>query len=113
MSTHFFGDSNVVRYLPKYKLGSSNPIVQAIDLTKATNAVLLQDALSNPKTAHSVIIISAITNLITAKFFEDFDSMIGHCKSVFNDLMLWVQEGRNSLDGFADQVHFTLCNHLS
>jgi hypothetical protein len=106
MSTHFLGDSNVVRYLPKYKLGSTDPVVQATELTKATNSVLLQDALSNPKAAHSILIVSAITNLITSKFFDDFDSMIDHCKTVFNDFMLWVQEGRNSLDGFADQVYF-------
>ncbi len=106
MARQILGDSNVVRYLPKYKLKNSDPAVQATDLTKATNAVLLQDALCNPKSAHSIVIVSAVTNLLTAKFFEDYDSLIDHCKDVFNNVMLWVQEGRNNVDGFADQVTY-------
>jgi hypothetical protein len=104
MAGHFYGDSNIVRYLPKYQEGKSDPAIKAVTYTKATNAMLLQDALSNPTAAHTLIIISALTNIITAKFFEDYDQLVEHCKSVFNDVLLWVQEGRSNLDGFASQV---------
>jgi hypothetical protein len=104
MAGHFYADSNIIRYLPKYQEGKSDPSIKSITFTKATNAVLLQDSLSNPTVAHTLIIVSAITNLITAKFFEDYDLLVEHCKTVFNDLLLWIQEGRNNLDGFASQV---------
>jgi hypothetical protein len=98
---HLYGDSNVVRYLPKLKEVKSDPSIQAVSLTKSTNAVLLRDSLSNPKSAYPIIIIAALTNLITAKFYEDYDLLIEHCKTTFNDVLLWVQEGRDNLDGFA------------
>jgi hypothetical protein len=103
---HLFGDSNVVRFLPKVKESKSDPSIQAVSLTKSTNAVLLRDGLSSPKSAYPIVIIAAITNLITAKFFEDYDLMIEHCQSTFNDVLLWVQEGRDNLDGFAALVGF-------
>jgi hypothetical protein len=108
---HLFGDSNVVRFLPKVKESKSDPSIQAVSLTKSTNAVLLRDGLSNPKSAYPIIIIAAITNLITAKFFEDYDLMVEHCQSTFNDVLLWVQEGRDNLDGFAALVGFNSCMH--
>jgi len=101
---HVFGDSNLVRYLPKLKEAKSDPSIQAFSMTKSTNAVLLRDGLSNPKSAYPIIVIAALTNLITAKFFEDYDLLIEHCKSTFNDVLLWVQEGRDNLDGFAALV---------
>jgi hypothetical protein len=101
---HVFGDSNLVRYLPKLKEAKSDPSIQAVSMTKSTNAVLLRDGLSNPKSAYPIIVIAALTNLITAKFFEDYDLLIEHCKSTFNDVLLWVQEGRDNLDGFAALV---------
>jgi len=106
---HLFGDSNVVRFLPKVKESKSDPSIQAVSLTKSTNAVLLRDGLSSPKSAYPIIIIAAITNLITAKFFEDYDLMVEHCQSTFNDVLLWVQEGRDNLDGFAALVGFNCC----
>jgi len=106
MDTHLYGDSNIVRFLPQLKETKSDPSIQSVSFTKATNAVLLRDALCNPKTVYPLIIVAALTNLITAKFFEDYDLMIDHCKSVFNDVMLWIQEGRDNLDGFAAQVTF-------
>ncbi len=51
MSQNIYGDSNFVRYLPKLKGTKSDPLIQAITMTKTTNAVLLRDALCNPKTA--------------------------------------------------------------
>jgi hypothetical protein len=101
---HVFGDSNIVRYLPKLKEAKSDPSIQTVSMTKSTNAVLLRDGLSNPKAAYPIIVIAALSNLITAKFFEDYDLLIEHCKSTFNDVLLWVQEGRNNLDGFAALV---------
>jgi hypothetical protein len=102
-----YGDSNVVKYLPLLKERKSDPSIQATTVIRATNSVLLQDLLSCPKVAHSLIIVSAITNLITAKYFDDYDQMISHCQNTFNDILLWIQEGREALSGFAETViHF-------
>ncbi len=79
-------------------------MVQAVTASKTTNLVLLRDLTLSPKAAHTILIISALTNLITSKYFDDFDAMSEHCKSTFNDLLLWLQEGRDHLDGFAQQV---------
>jgi hypothetical protein len=103
---HIFGDSNIIRYLPKLQESKSDPSIKAVSMTKATNSVLLRDALSNPKSAYPIVIIAALTNLITAKFFEDYDLMVEHCKSAFNDVLLWIQEGRDNLDGFAALVSY-------
>jgi len=101
---HLFGDSNVVRFLPKLQEAKSDPSIQAVTLTKSTNAVLLRDGLSSPKSAYPLVIVAALTNLITAKFFDDYDLLVEHCKTVFNDVLLWAQEGRDNLDGFAALV---------
>jgi hypothetical protein len=108
MARLLLGDSNVVRYLPLLKEKKSDPAIQSVVLARATNAVALQDSLCNPKTAHTTVIVSAITNLLTSKYFDDFDDMTAHCKTVFNDLLLWIQEGREALDGFAQQVPILL-----
>jgi hypothetical protein len=99
-----YGDSNVVKYLPMLKEKKSDPSIQATTVTRATNVVLLQDLLSNPKAVHALVIISALTNLITSKFFDDFDQMIDHCRTTFTDVLLWLQEGREALSGFAETV---------
>jgi hypothetical protein len=101
-----FGDSNVVKYLPLLKERKTDPALQATTVSRATNSVLLRDLLSSPTSVQSLIIISAITNIITAKFFEDYDDMIEHCRTSFNDVLLWIQEGREVLDGFAETVMF-------
>jgi len=103
---HIFGDSNIIRYLPKLQESKSDPSIKAVSMTKATNSVLLRDALSNPKSAYPIIIVAALTNLITAKFFEDYDLLVEHCKSTFNDVLLWIQEGRDNMDGFAALVSY-------
>jgi hypothetical protein len=109
METHLYGDSNVVRFLQTLKDTKSDPSIQSVSLTKTTNEVLLRDALSNPTTAYPLIIMASLTNLLTSKFFEDFDMVIDHCKNVFNNVQLWIQEGRDNLDGFASQVNsFTM-----
>ncbi len=82
----------------------SDPAIQAISASKATNLVLLRDLTLSPKAAYSVLIISALTNLITAKCFDDFDAMAEHCKTTFEELLLWLQEGRDHLEGFAEKV---------
>jgi hypothetical protein len=104
MPHHIYGDSNVERYFPIVKECKTDPQIQATTFTKTTNAVLLREALSHPTVAHPIIIIAAITNLLTAKFFDDYDKLVEHCSSVFRDVLLWVEEGRNTLSGFAAQV---------
>ena len=104
MPHHIYGDSNVERYFPIVKERKTDPQIQATTFTKTTNAVLLREALSHPTVAHPVIIIAAITNLLTAKFFDDYDKLVEHCSSVFRDVLLWVEEGRNTLPRFATQV---------
>ncbi len=108
MSYHIFGDSNVSRYLPVVKETSSDPQYETITFTKVTNSVLLKDALSLPDVAHPVIIVSALTNLLVAKYFDDFNEMLRHCKTVFSELLTWVQEGRDTCPGFAEQVFILL-----
>jgi hypothetical protein len=95
-----------MRYLPLLKEKKSDPTIQAVTASKATNLVLLRDLTLTPKAAHTILIISALTNLITSKYFDDFDAMSEHCRTTFNDLLLWLQEGRDHLDGFAEQVRF-------
>jgi hypothetical protein len=104
MAYHIYGDSNVARYLSAVKARSTDPQFQTITTTKTTNLVLLRDALSKPTVAHPVIVISAITNLLTAKYFDNYDLMVDHCKTTFGDIQTWVQEGRDTLDDFAQQV---------
>ena len=104
MSYHIYGDSNVSHYLPAVKETSSDPQFETITFTKVTNLVLLRDALSLPDVAYPVIVISALTNLLVAKYFDDFNEMLDHCKKVFTELLTWVQEGRDTCPGFAVQV---------
>jgi len=66
--------------------------------------VLLQDLLSVPKSVHALVIISALTNLITSKFFDYYDQLIDHCRNTFTDVLLWLQEGREAISGFAETV---------
>ncbi len=121
MARLLLGDSNIVKYLPLLKEKKSDPAIQSVVVNRTTNSVSLQDAVCHPKSAHTTVIVSALTNLLTAKYFDDFDDMTAHCKSVFNDLLLWIQEGRDALDGFAQQVTtlqesfdnciYELCHH--
>jgi hypothetical protein len=114
MPHHIYGDSNLDRYFPIMKERKSDPQVQATTYTKTTNAVLLREALTHPTVAHSVIMIAALTNLLTAKFFDDYDQLVDHCTNVFRDMLLWIEEGRNSLAGFATQVCiFCACSILT
>jgi hypothetical protein len=108
MSYHIYGDSNVARYLPVVKDTSTDPQYQTITFTRVTNLVLLQDVLRAPTEAHSTIVISALTNPIVAKYFDNFTEMIAHCKDIFVNLLSWIQEGRDTCSGFANQV--LLCN---
>ncbi len=104
MSYHIYGDSNVCRYLPTIKARSTDPQYETITFTKVTNLVVLRDALTKPETGHPVIVISALTNLLVAKYFDNFDAMLVHCKAIFTDLLTWIQEGRDTCSGFATQV---------
>jgi len=104
MSYHIYGDSNVCRYLPTIKARSTDPQYETITFTKVTNLVVLRDALTKPEAGHPVIVISALTNLLVAKYFDNFDAMLVHCKAIFTDLLTWIQEGRDTCSGFATQV---------
>jgi len=108
MPHHIFGDSNVDRFLPVVKEHKTDPQIQATTFTKTTNAVLLREALTHPTVAHSVIIIAALTNLLTAKYFDDYDKLVDHCNNVFRDVLIWINEGRAALPGFASQVRFSV-----
>ena len=103
-----YGDSNVVKYLPLLKEKKTDPSIQATTVSRATNQVLLQDLLSAPKSVHALVIISALTNLITSKYFDDFDLLIDHCRNTFTDVLLWLQEGREALSGFAETVSLSV-----
>jgi hypothetical protein len=104
MPHHIYGDSNVDRFLPLVKERKSDPQIQSTTHTKTTNAVLLKEALTHPTVAHAIIVIASLTNLITAKFFDDYDLLVEHCNTVFRDVLLWIDEGRTALPGFASQV---------
>jgi hypothetical protein len=104
MAYHIYGDSNISRFLSLVKDKSADPQYQSITFTKTTNLVHLRDSLSKPTVGHPIIVISAITNLLTSKYFDDFSRMLDHCKATFSDVQSWVQEGRDHLDGFASQV---------
>jgi hypothetical protein len=112
MAYHIYGDSNIVRYLSAMKSRSADPQYQTITYTKTTNMVLLRDSLSKPDVSHPIIVVSALTNLLTAKFFNNYELMIGHCRSTFADLQTWIQEGRDAVDGFAQQVRFFYCQPI-
>jgi len=105
MPYHLYGDSNVDRFLPLVKERKSDPQIQSTTFTKTTNAVLLKEALTHPAVAHAIIVIASLTNLITAKFFDDYDLLVEHCNTVFRDVLLWIDEGRTALPGFASQVY--------
>jgi hypothetical protein len=100
------GDSNIVKYLPLLKEKKTDPVIISATVARATNAVLLRDLLSSPKSLQTLVIVSAITNLITSKYFDDYDLMIDHCRAIFNDVLLWIQEGREEMSGFAETVSY-------
>jgi hypothetical protein len=112
MSYHIYGDSNIARFLPAVKERSTDPQYQTITFTKATNLVLLRDAVSKPEVAHPIIVIAALTNPLTSKYFDNFGEMLSHCKDIFTGLQTWIQEGRETLPGFATQVCYTLSTTL-
>jgi hypothetical protein len=104
MAYHIYGDSNIARFLSIVKDKSPDPQYQTITLTKTTNIVTLRDALSKPEVGHTTIIVSALTNLLTSKYFDDYAKMLNHCTETFRHVLSWIQEGRSHLDGFASQV---------
>ena len=114
MAYHIYSDSNVAHYLSAVKARSSDPQFQTITTTKTTNLVLLRDALCKPTIVHPVIVISAITNLLTSKYFDNYNLMVNHCKTIFSNIQTWIQEGRDTVEEFAQQVCYIqyLCDAL-
>jgi len=68
-SLHLIGDSNVVRYLPLVKSVKDDPFIQESTISKAVNAVQLQEVLSAPQKVYPTVILAAMTNPITAHPF--------------------------------------------
>jgi len=101
---HLIGDSNVVRYLPLVKSVKDDPFIQDSTMSKAVNAVQLQEVLSNPQKAHPVIVVAAMTNPITAHPFEEYSSMIKHCEKFFTEVKAWIEAGRASTVGAFQKV---------
>jgi hypothetical protein len=105
---HVYGDSNVHKFLPVVKAAKSDPAVTNATYTCVTNSVALQEELSRPKSCHSTIIISALSNLITSSSFSDYDTLKVYSSRTFNDVLSWISEGREFLDGFAAKVYVVM-----
>jgi hypothetical protein len=103
-SLHLIGDSNIVRYLPLVKSVKDDPFIQDSTMSKAVNAVQLQEVLSSPQKAHPVIILAAMTNPIAAHPFEEYTSMIKHCERFFTEVKAWIESGRSSIVGAYQKV---------
>ncbi len=101
---HVLGDSNVHKFLPIVKAAKSDPAVKNATYTRVTNSVALMDALTKPEVCHRTIIISALTNIITSNQFISYDTMSAHASKAFDDVLSWIAEGREYLDGFAARV---------
>ena len=63
MARHIYGDSNIMKYLPLLKEKKSDPMIQAVTASKATNLVLLRDLTLTPKAAHAILITVSYTHL--------------------------------------------------
>jgi hypothetical protein len=101
---HIYGDSNIHKFLPIVKAAKSDPAVKNATYTRVTNSVSLMEELSKPTTCHNTIIISALTNIITSSQFTDFDTLTKFASRSFTDVLTWISEGREYLDGFASRV---------
>jgi hypothetical protein len=101
---HLYGDSNIHKFLPIVKAAKSDPAVKNSTYTRVTNALTLQEELTTPSKCHSTVIISALTNLITSSQFIDYDTLSVFSTRTFNELLTWIGEGREFLDGFAAKV---------
>jgi len=101
---HIFGDSNVARYLSVVKARKSDPVIKDVSFTRTTNAVQLREELSNPKLSSPVVIIAALTNLLTVGYQGKYDKLVSNCSETFNNLLDWIKLGRESVDGFGKKV---------
>jgi len=104
-SLHLIGDSNVVRYLPLVKSVKDDPFIQDSTMSKAVNAVQLQEVLSSPQKVNPVVVLAAMTNPITAHPFQDYPTMINHCNKFFNEVKAWIEAGRASAVGAYQNVY--------
>ncbi len=109
---HVYGDSNSHKFLPIVKAAKTDPAVKNTMYTCVTNAAALKDELSQPSTCHSTIIVSALTNVITSSQFVDYDALKVFSIQSFTDVLMWISEGREFLDGFASRVicHFIVAS---
>jgi hypothetical protein len=103
---HLYGDLNIHKFLPIVKSAKSDPAVKNATYTRVTNSVALMEELTKPATCHSTIIISALTNIITSSQFTNYDTLAVFANKTFTDVLGWITEGREYLDGFAARVQF-------
>jgi hypothetical protein len=103
---HLLGDSNVSRFLPVVKEAKTDAAVQDATFTRVINAVQLKEALTNPTEVRPTLLIACLTNLITSSYFESFDKLKVHADRTFNDVLTWLTEGRQALEGFGTRVGF-------
>jgi len=101
---HLLGDSNVSRYLPVVKEAKTDAAVQDATFTRVVNEVQLKEALTNPVEVRPTLIIASLTNLITSAYFESFDKLRIHADRTFNNVLTWLTEGRQVLEGFGTRV---------
>jgi hypothetical protein len=101
---HVYGDSNVHKFLPVVKAAKSDPAVRNATYTRVTNAVALKEELSKPTVCHGTVILSSLTNLITSSEYTDFNALSNMANKTFSDVLSWISEGREFLDGFAARV---------
>jgi len=105
---HILGDSNIGRFLPIVKEAKTDPAIQDATYVKIVNAVQLKEALTNPvEPIRSTLIVSALTNLLTSAYFESYDQLRSHADRTFNEVLNWLNEGRQAVDGFGTRVSLT------
>jgi hypothetical protein len=103
---HLLGDSNISRYLPIVQEAKSDAAVRDATFTRVVNEVQLKEALTNPTEVRPTLIVAALTNLITSAYFESFDKLKVHADRTFNNVLSWLTEGRQVLEGFGTRVSY-------
>jgi hypothetical protein len=101
---YLIGDSNICKFLPIVKEAKTDIAIQNATLARATNSVQLRNVLSAPTELRSTVIISALTNLFTSTFIEDYDKLKVFAIRTFNEVLIWIAEGREAQEGFASTV---------
>jgi len=94
------GDSNVNRHLDTAK--SANPHLHCLrqsHLIPAFNAMQLETALTSKNEHRKVVVVAALTNMITYTAFLGGGQLIQNAKIFFQQVISWIQQGRSFDDG--------------